>query len=502
MLKKIRFFSVFLCVVLAITAFYIKSDNLRANAFESQLAAFPPSYHEGLRRLHAQHPTWKFYADNLSVSFSDAVNEQYSTPFRKAVNMSSDGISWRSMQDGVYNWGDGSWNTFDGGKWTSASREVIAYYMDPRNFLDTTTVYMFMQQSYDSDKQTVEVLRKIIEGSFLEKGYSGGDYVDDIMVAAKQSGVNPYIIATTIIIEQGVKGESSLISGTYSGYEGYYNFFNFKATGNDVVANGLSYAKTEGWNSRRASIIGGAKRYGENYIVIGQDTYYYKDFNVKLGNYSHQYAQNVYDARASAAYFSRKCSQNSISLKNISFHIPVYSSIPDTLAPRPEENDKLNNYYLTSLSASGLEPAFSMYHYNYNLNVAGDTTVGASLPSGASIVSNTTVSLSAGGNTVPITVKAQTGYTNTYNITVNASAPCTLTVTTDMSAITVKNGDSNGDGKIDVIDLANTQKYIVGRIALDELALRALDTNGDGKIDVIDLANIQKHIVGRINLSQ
>lgn len=49
-------------------------------------------------------------------------------------------------------------------------------------------------------------------------------YVDIIMNAAVQSGVNPYILASMIIQEQGSQGTGRSISGTVPGYQGYYNF--------------------------------------------------------------------------------------------------------------------------------------------------------------------------------------------------------------------------------------------------------------------------------------
>ena len=86
------------------------------------------------------------------------------------------------------------------------------------------------------------------------------------MNAAAQSGVNPYVLASMIIQEQGSEGTSPLISGSYSGYEGYYNFFNVEAyqSGSmSAIQRGLWYASQSGsygrpWNSVEKSIIGGA----------------------------------------------------------------------------------------------------------------------------------------------------------------------------------------------------------------------------------------------------
>ncbi len=499
-MNKKQFISLIVSAVLLVCSpfggvgwFSLSADS----SFEAQIANFPESYKPYLREMHAAYPNWVFYADKLSVSFNEAVDIQYNTPFRKVVNMKSDGVSWRSMNSGNYNWGDGAWRTIESGRWTGASREVIAYYMDPRNFLEQNTVFMFLQQSYDPRVQTSEGLKKIVSGTFLARGYDGGSYIDDIMAAAGQSGVNPYVIAATIIIEQGNEGTSSLISGTYPGYEGYYNFFNFGATGNSVVASGLSYAKTSGWTSRRLSIIGGAVKYAKEYIARGQDTYYYKDFNVRNGNYSHQYAQSVYDARASAVALARKLDKTA----PMSFYIPVYSNIPNSRAVRPDETEKRNNYYLSSLAVTGLSPAFDMYKYSYSISVSGDTAVMAQAVNGAKIISATRVPTSAGRNMVPITVQAENGFTNTYNLTVNAAVPCTLIFNAEVPpALVYKNGDTNGDGSLNVVDLANIKKAIVGRIVLGSVECAAADTNGDGKINVVDLANVKKAIVGRITL--
>ena len=146
-------------------------------------------------------------------------------------------------------------------RWTYASRAAIEYFMDPRNSLDEDKIFVFMQQSYKEDAKMQENLRTVIKGTFLEAGYDkNGDgtvepdaYIEDLVAAAKDSNVSPYVLAATIIVEQGAKGESSIISGTYAGYEGYYNFYNFAASGagaDDIIKSGLEYAKKNGWDSR------------------------------------------------------------------------------------------------------------------------------------------------------------------------------------------------------------------------------------------------------------
>ncbi len=313
--------------------------------FEENLQKFPESYRPALRKLHAKYPNWQFVAHDVNMSFKDAVEAQYGvndvTETRKWVEFAFGGNEWRDER--AYDKENGEWITLEG-RWTYASRAAIENYMDPRTSLSEKWIFAFMQQSYDENQQTADNLKLVIKGTFLENGYDvDGDgtikddevnaYVNDILEAAKKSGVNPYVLAATIIVEQGDKGTSSLISGKYSGYEGYYNFFNVGAYGSNVVKSGLEYAKKVGWNSRKAAIIGGAEFYADGYISVGQDTYYYKDFNVVNKKWNHQYATALYDAWTNASRLSKGCMTNPNA--QYTFIIPIYSDMPQNPCPTP-----------------------------------------------------------------------------------------------------------------------------------------------------------------------
>ncbi len=501
-------------------------------SFDQTLKSFPSSYHEALKLLHAAYPNWKFEPSTVNMSFADAVAQQ-SVNMRKQVQVTSDTVSWRSMGSGSYDWGSGKWEQSNGG-WTGASREVIAYYMDPRNFLNVGGIFQFMQQSYSN--QTVEAdLKAVIKGTFMEKGYTpksgdtyGGSYEKVLIAAGKSAGVDPCVLAAAIIQEQGSKGTSSLISGTYTGYVGYYNFFNVGASGGNttaVIVNGLKKAKAEGWNSIPASIIGGAKFFKEEYInrynnsVKNQDTYYYQDFNVQnQSDLWHQYAQAIHDANSKGSFLNKAYqTKKNYSLK---FRIPVYLNMPSNASPLPAKSTKLNNYYFSNITVTGLTPSFSMFNYEYTLlNVTGNITIYVSPVSGATYAGNKSYSLKKGANTVSLKVKSQTGYITDYVISISATKACTLTVSTgkpnDAGNVTppssstpsnpsssspsttkVKNGDTNADGKISIRDLANVRLHLLGITTLKNDGLKGADTNGDGKITIRDLANVRLHLLG------
>ncbi len=478
--------------------------------FEESIADFPESYKELLREIHEVYPNYTFTADYIDEDFDEIVENELG---RKKVSQYS-AYSWRALYDESfgslenYDWDTGTWTYTEGG-YTYASKEVIAYYMDPRNFLNTSGIYMFMELSYSED-QNAEDLQSILSGTFLAEDYEpdeddeddvrlGGSYAAVIMEAAELSGMSPYVIATSILTEQGSSGSSSLISGYYKAsdgtvYDGYYNFFNIGATGsttNDVIQNGLKMAVTRGWTSRYLSIVGGAQWTSDSYVTQGQDTYYFREFNVTdTDNLWHQYSTAITTARNAASILCEALS--SYTNATINFKIPVYNNMTDEAAEEPEYNSHLNNYYFLNIQASGLSPEYTMANHDYTLTVSGNTTLYLSVPDGASYEGKSSYSLKKGKNTVSLVVKSQTGYERTYTVTVTAQAACTLSVQTDLLL-----GDANGDGKISSLDYVTIKNHIMEtRLITDSEKLLAADYNEDGKISSLDYIGIKNYIMG------
>ena len=67
---------------------------------------------------------------------------------------------------------------------------------------------------------------------------------------------------------------------------------------------------------------------------------------------------------------------------------------------------------------------------------------------------------------------------------------------TDGEDETIILGDVNGDGDINVTDIAMVAAHIKGIKALDENGIKAADVNGDGEVNVTDIAKIAAHIKG------
>lgn len=160
---------------------YVRSDYIKFPTsyqsdgnFEQYLSSqgFPESYKAGLRQLHAEYPNWVFTAQHTNLDWSDVINNE-SVVGRNLVPGSSP-TSWKSMETGAYNWETNTWPSFDSGSWVAASREIVSYYMDPRNFLNEKYVFQFLRHKYNSSIHTIDGIRSMVKGTFLDNSVNTG----------------------------------------------------------------------------------------------------------------------------------------------------------------------------------------------------------------------------------------------------------------------------------------------------------------------------------------
>ena len=472
--------------------------------FESYMTkqGFPESYKPYLRKLHEQHPKWIFTAQKLGVDWNTALKEECVVG-RNLVH-SSALASWKSMEKGAYDFNGGYWYGLDG-SWVAASKEIIMYYMDPRNFLNDTYIFMFENQSYDPSYQTESGVKTILADTFMSGSYTCPDtkkkytYSQTFMDAAKKSGVSPYHLASRCRNEQGVNGAPQSL-GTVKGYENYFNFFDIQAYATSTMTAaemGCKYAKTTNptyllpWTNQYKSIVGGSIFLGTGYITKGQDTLYLQKFDMVDGGnglYYHQYMTCVFGQANEAISLKNAYSQDILN-SAMEFKIPVYNNMPDKLCPKPTSSGD-NNNYLKSLSVSGtsISPKFDKFTASYtakgNAEVSSVTVNANPLGKSAKVSGKGKVSLKTGENTVKVTCTAASGVKRTY----------TIKITRKAASQTLQQGDVNGDKYLTVVDALLMLRYNAGKTKLDPAQLKRADMNGDGKVDVIDALTLLKKI--------
>ena len=319
--------------------------------FEAYLDAqgFPESYKPYLRTLHAKYPNWNFRAARTGLSWNDVLERE--GKLGKSLVSSSAPSSWKSQAAGAYDSQTGKYTSFDSGGWAAASEKIIAYYLDPRNFINQIGIFQFLTHTYDAETQTSAGLAAVVSGTFLDAAFPEtgfATYADALMEAGRTATVNPYVLASMILVEQGTSGTGKCISGTVSGYEGYYNYYNigaYKTASMSAVTRGLWYASRSGsyqrpWDGHFASLLGGALFYSENYVKQNKNTLYFKKWNVMNGLEDvgeGQYMTNVQGAESEAAALRK--GYLSLLDSPMIFEIPIYSGMPDAACRKPSGNN-------------------------------------------------------------------------------------------------------------------------------------------------------------------
>ncbi len=404
--------------------------------FEGYMTAqgFPESYKESLRKLHASHPEWVFKAVATGLKWEDVIAAE--SQVGKNLVTKNAVTSWKSTEKTAYNRKNNTWYTFDGGAWVAASKEIISYYMDPRNFLEEKTIFQFESLEFE-DYQNTTGVKRLLEGSFMSGDYiepDGDDksYARTFVKIGRQVGVNPYHLAARCYQEQG-SGKSGSISGKVAGYENIFNYYNigaYAANGNSPVVQGLIYASSSTggstnydrpWNTHYKALLGGAKYVAQKYVKVGQNTLYFQKFNVvnkKNGIYRHQYMTNVQAAESEAVKMSKAYTQEDTKLV---FYIPVYENMPDTVCAKPQSNANPNNYLAEiKIKDQNLTPVFDPETENYDLTVpkkVKKVSISATAVASTSVVEGTgKVKLSRGENVVKITCRAENGSERIYTI--------------------------------------------------------------------------------------
>lgn len=467
----------------------IQNVEYQADAdFEAYLTAqgFPDSYKDGLRNLHALYPKWTFVAEHINYDWNTVVENQ-SLVGRSLIHSTAIS-SWKSTEASAYDFATGRWYGFDGASWVAASKELVAYCLDPRNFLDSSSIFQFEKLAYDANLHTLAGVESVVTSTFMDKTSISNDaggtitYAQAIFSAAAYTGVSPYHLASRIIQEVGATGGSASISGAVSGLEGLYNYYNqgaYAHDGRSAITNGLLYARENGWTTRFKAIVGGAEYIGKNYINVGQNTLYYEKFDFVGTPYTHQYMTNILAPSSEAANVAKGYTEEMRKNLNLVFVIPVYNNMPATACAKPTGDGSPNNV-LNTLTVQGynLTPTYSKYIYEYDVIVGKDV---ASINVGATPLDNTakvegvgTINLVEGNNTITLKVTAANGDVRNYILNVYRGDTAVLPPTTSggqntQTPVTPSTGnDGNGTTTATGYTLTTnytvdeTNKYITG----------------------------------------
>lgn len=525
---------------------------------------FPESYYEKLAILKNAHPNWSFKAVNTGLDFKTAVlNQSYGDRSLLRGSMSNN-YAYLATDASSFDYVSDKYIAYDDktgiDPWYKVNQSTIAYYLDPRNFLDDMYIFQFETLSFDDsipEDRLLDSINSIFGNDYLS------NFSDKFLEAGKQSGVNP-IYLSSLSKEEVHNGPTpgTAIDGVYNGM---YNFYNIGATsGTNPVYRGLDFAAAEDesilrpWNTEERAIIGGAKWIYNNYVYTGQDTSYFKKYNVvynylvsinrtpTYNNYEHQYMQNIAAPSSEAATTYKSYIKNNMLDLSYTFYIPVYYDMPDSTQLSKKTgwpNNYLNNITINNQNIPGFNGEVEIYNYNLDINNPTITINAIPVSKNAKVEGNGTFEITE-DTTKTITVTAQNGDIKNYQLNIKLTGTkvetpqeepeITMDVLTTLNNAGIKNNDKyiygfNVGSDISVIKekIMNANKDAVvtlknssgedknkGVIATGDVVSVTSgtetkeyqviiygDINGNGEIDNIDFIRIKKHLLNTITLS-
>jgi len=517
---------------------------------------FPESYFEKLAILKIAHPEWEFKAINTNLEWKDVVEAQSAI----GTSLIQGPEGYRSTLGGSYDYYKDEFVVREGIDWYAANSEVVAYYLDPRNFLNDMYIFQFENLESNSEVQTIEAVSVVLKDNYLLNN------ANDFITAASDSGVSSVYLAALALQEVG--GGSVATSGegfTYSSFNnkyfslrgkwiegGFYNVYNIGAgTDKNPAQNSVVYARggeqcdetdfDRPWNTMTKAIIGGAKFIGDKYITKGQETIYFKKFNVASTYwdiYSHQYQTNIKASSSEGNKTYMSYSKLNMLNSHFIFSIPVYNNMPEFTSLPNAGNP---NNYLKSLKVNdNLVTGFDGVNENYEIYVANN--VNEVLISAEAVNSNAKITnlgkqeLKVGENLFNVTVTAQNGAIKNYNLKIIRSENETgeplvddivneidiksdgtyfsgIQLNTNSSNIKNKVLKINPSAKVEITDCNGNLKEnsilgtgdVISITSANETKKYTViiygDTSGDGIINALDLLRTQKHILNATNLT-
>lgn len=292
-----------------------------------------------VNNIKKKHPNWKIMYLYTGMDWNQFIDKEYSPEKSSPYCLISDSK-------------EGEWiceirgkKRYDNGSWFAASKKTIAFYADPRTYLNTADIFALKSSSRnytkDSEKKIKECIKKYIQGTT----YS--NRTNDIYEASKKKNFDVVDLLSTLRQEQG-NGGSVLVDGFEENGKTYYNPLNIGASGNlkaNVIKSGKRKAVREGWDSFEKGLIGGISLIQDVYEK--QTTIYLRKFDCFSLDFKFvQYMQNIEDPMSQSEM--KKALYQSFD-KNLeeqyTFLIPIFKNMPVKASPMPSSvvHPKLEN---------------------------------------------------------------------------------------------------------------------------------------------------------------
>lgn len=517
---------------------YMRSDFVTQigddSAYQAYLSeqGFPKTYQPYLRALHAASGgKWTFVAYKTGLGWKKAL-EMESTLGVSLIHGNNDPAQ-RSTAPGAYDSSTGEWKQYEP-NWYAASRQTVAYYLDPRSYLADGTCIAFEQLS-GGEGVTHAQLKKVLADcawatdaiidEFIRAGSKeelekqkqvdlerlrseGKTDAANSLEKVTVTGVSPIYLAVKARSEIGTSSTQNATGYPLSDGKKYYNFFNIGAYGgSNPNYNGILYAQSKGWDTSYKALLGGAWFIFRNYIEDGQDTLYLQRFNLTPQyTYAYQYATDITYAYQGGWSTYESYVKNGLANTALTFTVPILENMPavtklptsaqeDEYQPKPDPKPDPDPD-----PKPDPDPA-ATYDYvgRLQLRLSDSYLSGFSL---GTPVKTLIAQIQAVNPDAAVTVTDGSGKAVSDSAVVSTGQLLTIQDAAGTYIYTcVVYGDINGDGHIGAADLLYVERHILGKLTLTGAAARAAMISSN-HIGAASLLRIERHILGTNSIMQ
>ncbi|TCT19886.1 beta-N-acetylglucosaminidase [Melghiribacillus thermohalophilus] len=298
-----------------------------------KLKTFSKNWYEAIVIVNGKPRNAYFHHDDVNTGIVYETT-QYNIDFNKVVDIQHD--------VGGYT---------DGAGLIKATKEQIAYYLNPSNFArGTDSYFQFLVLSQPTGIDAEEVNEKILfnKGTLAGQGeafvQAGRDYqINELYLiahAVHETGNGSSVLAQGVEVGRNSDNELELVTDSNREHlrniKTTYNMYGIHAFDRCPVECGAKKAYVEGWFTPAKAIIGGAKFIREDWIDVGQDTLYKMRWNPENPG-KHQYATHIMWAELQTTRIAEyyKLINNYV----LFFDIPRYLNQPGPADDFPSNNN-------------------------------------------------------------------------------------------------------------------------------------------------------------------
>jgi len=363
----------------------VRAHKIEANRRDLIRRGFPAVYAERLAPLQYDHPTWRFRILLVEdMDFADIVTKEQNPGWNL--------VAFAKPESNYTPYYAPDAKAYDSGAWYQASREAIAYFLDPRNFLNEQDIFMFETLGYDAASQSQGAVERALEKTFMFGAkVDGGEktFAEVVTDVGRRLGVSPVFLAGRLASEQGYgsvqafgrigealmqyytnatdrignaviwgkrftrtnEATAKVMARGKDAYNGYYNFYNFRAYGLglfeikynawvEATADETRQKYLGPWDTQAKAIEGGALKIKERYIDTYRHTRYLQKFSVlpAAGAFRwKQYMQNIAAPLTESRNTFRAYAAAETLDAPYRFLIPIYRNLPKDPSPDPAE---------------------------------------------------------------------------------------------------------------------------------------------------------------------